>query len=644
MADDQTGTSSNAGPESGRGDPWPPGSAEETEHVPYGRLLSYVKPYKLRFGLSILFGVISGAFNAVLLFTLKVVFAVILSGEGEAVRPFADLDLPLFPGFLRELTLTPPAGQAQWIWVAGVCGLVPLMILIRGLLEYLQQYFILWVGNRILFQLRDEVYSNLLRQSLGFFTKAKTGQLMQTVFLQTQTAQQGGTQLAGDLVKHPISILSIVCVLLTLDWLYTLAALVIFPACILPVAAISKKVRKAGGREETETGGLMAAMQETFAGIRVVKSAAREDYERERFNAAHRRVLAFIMRWRKAVEVTGPLVETVASIGMAAGLIYAKVTNMGIDTFLLLNMSLMSMYPHAKALSRVQNTMHRALAATSRVFALIDAKPDIMDAPDALELRQPRGDIGFHGVSFTYPAAEVPALDEINLTLQSGRNYALVGKSGSGKSTLLYLMMRFYDPQKGSITFDGVDLRRLKQQSLRDHIGIVTQEVFLFHDTIENNIRYGNPRASREEIVEAARRAYAHEFIQDKPMGYQTLVGDKGTTLSGGQQQRVSIARAILRNAPVLLLDEAYSSLDSESEKKIHEAIEGLSAGKTVIAIAHRLSTVLKADQIIVMDAGRIVGRGTHAELLAENPVYQRLYNLQFESHNSGPAAVTSVA
>lgn len=633
MADNQIATTSKSAPASGHA---PASPSEEPAYAPYGRLLGYVAPYKVRFGLGILFGVLTGGFNAVLLLTLKVVFGVVLGKEGEAIRPFADLKLPLLPDAVTDFSLLPPTGQAQWLWVAGVCGLIPLMILIRGMLDYLQQYFVLWVGNRVLFQLRNDVFSNLLRQSLGFFSKAKTGQLMQTVFVQTQTAQQGGTELASSLVKHPISILSTIVVLLSMDWLYTLAALVVFPACIYPVAAISKRVRKAGGREETETGGLMASMQETFAGIRVVKSSGREEYERQRFNAAHQRVLAFIMRWRKAVEITGPLVETVASVGIAAGLVYAKVTNMPPDTFILLNMALMSMYPNAKALSKVQTTMHRAFAAASRVFELIDTKPEIQDAPDALDLQAPRGNIAFHNVTFTYPGAEAAALSDIHLSLDSGRKYALVGKSGSGKSTLLSLIMRFYDPQQGSVTFDGTDLRRLKQQSLRDQIGIVTQEVFLFHDSIESNIRYGNLNATDEDIAEAAQRAHAHEFILDKPQGYATLVGDKGATLSGGQQQRISIARAILRNAPVLLLDEAYSSLDSESEKKIHAAIDQLSEGKTVVAIAHRLSTVLQADQIIVMDGGRIVGRGTHDELLAGNAIYQRLYSLQFESHNGG--------
>jgi len=623
-------------PEGGRRD------GTDSVSVPYRRLLGYVRPYRFRFALSVVFGVLAGGFNAVLLFVLKVVFAVVLSEDGEAIRPFAEL--PLLPGGLRDFTLVPPTDGSQWLWVAGVCGLVPLMILIRGLLGYLQQYFILWVGNRVLFQLRDDVFSNLLRQSLGFFNRAKTGQLMQTVFLQTQTAQQGGTQLAIDLVKHPISILSIAFVLVTFDWLYTLAALVVFPACILPVAAISKKVRNAGGREETETGSLMSAMQEIFSGIRIVKSAARENYERERFNRAHRRVLALIMRWRKAVEITGPLVETVASVGIAAGLVYAKVTDMGIDTFILLNMSLMSMYPHVKALSRIQTTLHRSLAATTRVFALIDAKPEIVDAPDAIDLRNPKGRIEFHGVTFSYPRSEAPAVSGIDLVFEPGQQVALVGKSGSGKSTLLSLIMRFYDPQEGTILLDGIDLRQIHQQSLRDHISYVTQEVFLFHDTIENNIRYGHPEASEEEVLAAAKRAHAHHFIEEKPQGYQTIVGDKGSTLSGGQQQRISIARAILRNAPILLLDEAYSSLDSESEKKIHAAMEELAAGRTVIAIAHRLSTILNADRIVVLDDGRIVGAGTHRELLDGNETYQHLYRLQFHEPATGPTPASGVS
>ncbi len=605
----------------------------EAAKVPYLRLLSYVKPYRFRFGMSVAFGIFAGFFNMIILFGLKFVFAVILGDPTDpetAFKPFEKVPVQSIAKWeLRPPDL--PAGR-EWIWIAGVCAIVPALILMRGLLTYLHQYFMIWVGNRVLFALRDDVFKNLLNQSLGFFSKAKTGELMQTVFNQTRMSQSAATQLASDLIKHPVSILSIVIFLLITDWRYTLAALVLFPACILPVMVVAKRVRRAGGKEEEEAGMLMVTMQETFSGIRVVKSFAREPFERHRFNRANERMLAFIMRWRKAMEIVGPLVETFASVGIAAGLVYAKVTNMGIDDFMIMNMALMSMYPHAKALSRVQIHLQKCVIASTKVFSFIDWESDIQDAKDAVELKNARGKIQFYDVTFNYPGSQRPAVWDVSVKLNATRNFALVGKSGSGKSTMLSLIMRFYDPRKGHIEFDDIDLRQIKQHSLRDHIGMVNQEVFLFHDSIANNIRYGRPEATKEEIMTAAKRAHAHEFIMEKPGGYDAKVGDKGCTLSGGQQQRISIARAILRDAPVLLLDEAYSALDSESEKEIHAAIEELARGKTVIAIAHRLSTILNADQIIVMDEGRIVAKGTHEKLLQTSPVYQRLYELQFNT------------
>ncbi len=555
--------------------------------------------------------------------------------EVAGFTPFSKI-----PG-LKNVVIAPPKLPVgyEWLWVAGVCAIVPFLILLRGLWTYLHQYCMLWVGNKVLYRLRDEVFANLLRQSLGFYGKAKTGELMQTCFNQTRMAQTAGTQLASDLIKHPISILSIVLFLLLLNPIYTIASMVVFPLCILPVMVISKRVRSAGGREEEEAGMLMVTMQETFSGIRVVKSHAREDFERDKFNAASRRMLALIMRWRKAMEIVGPLVETVASVGIAGGLVYAKITGMTAGEFLLLNMALMSMYPHAKALSRVQINLQKCMIATSKVFSLIDEVPDVRDAPDAVDLKDVKGKIQFFGVKYRYNGADEPAVRQVSVKLRAGENYALVGRSGSGKSTMLALMMRFFDPQEGHIKLDNIDLRKVTQQSLRDNIGIVNQELFLFHDTIYNNIRYGDPRASEEQIYKAAERAFAHEFIMEKEGGYDAVVGDKGCTLSGGQQQRISIARAILRDAPILLLDEAYSALDSESERKIHAAMEELSRGKTVIAIAHRLSTILNADEILVMDRGMIIAKGPHAQLLETSEAYQKLYNLQFHGHLLGMEA-----
>lgn len=543
-------------------------------------------------------------------------------------RPFNEVDIPF-----RDETFVIPVPKAgakdQLPLLVVTCMMIPLLILIRGMLGYLHSYCMMWVGNRVLYNLRNDTFSALMQQSMKFFGKARTGDLMQTVFNQTRMAQTAGTQLASDLIKHPISLIAIVIFLLMRDPVYTFAALVVFPICILPVVAVSKKVRKAGGQEETEAGQIMVTMQESFAGIKVVKGQAREAYELKRFNGASEKMLKFIMRWQKAMELVGPLVETVASVGIATGLIYAFYNDMKAGDFMMLNVALMSMYPHAKALSRIQVQLQKCLMATSKIFAIIDEEPDIKDKPDAGTLSRPRGQIELDDVCFSYKK-DVHVLKNVSMTFEAGKTYALVGLSGAGKSTLLSLIMRFYDPLVGKISFDGQDIKDLKQSSVRDHIGMVNQDTFLFHDTIYENIRYGRLDATKAEIEEAAKKAFAHQFILDQESGYETELGDQGSTISGGQQQRLSIARAILRDAPILLLDEATSALDSESEAKIKEALEHFGKGKTVIAIAHRLSTILNADQIVMMKDGMVIDVAPHETLLRRCEDYQRLYDLQF--------------
>ncbi len=599
------------------------------------KLGRYMKPFKGRFMLGVLMGIVSGLFNAVMLLSFQLIFSIVLKGETKAFSEGFDL-------FGKKIRLGDyfPLADDGALGLGGVifaCSLIPLMIFLRGMFSYFGNYCMLWVGNKVLYKLRSDVFSSLLKQSVGFFNQSKTGDLIQTVFNQSRVAQTNAVSLAQIVVQRPVAIIAILAVLFFKDWFFTLMSLVVFPLCILPVIHIGKRVRKAGANEEHEAGALMSVMHETFVGIRVVKSHAREEHEVKRFNRANKSMLDSIMRWSKAAEIVGPIVETVASLGIAAGLVYAwKTGNMGAEDFFLIVIALTQIYPPAKDLSKIQILLQKAIVATSNVFNILEKEPEVKDAPDAVVLKDAKGAVSFKGVTFHYSDPKGNRLDraavtDVSLDLEPGKFYALVGPSGAGKSTLFSLLMRFYDPEKGTISVDGHDIKGLTQDSLRDHIGVVSQDTFLFHDTILENIRYGRLDATDEEVIAAAQKAHVHDFVMDIQGQYGAVVGDSGCNLSGGQKQRVSIARAILRNAPILLLDEATSALDTESEKIIQEAIHLLSEGKTVIAIAHRLSTILEADQIVVMQHGRVEGVGPHHELLRTSELYQRLYQLQYK-------------
>lgn len=604
----------------------------------FRRLFGYIKPYRGRLAWGILFGILAGLMNGALLLVVQSVFTVILPSEdapplpdGERVReaylPFED-----FP-FLSDFEIRPPsiADEHEWVFVLIVVLSIPAMLILRGLFHYLHAYCMLWINMKVLYRLRDQVFTGLMRQSLSFFNKVKQGELIQTVANQTRTSADATSQLLSAFIQHPAAIISIIVMVAIMDPLYTFGALVVFPLCIIPVALVSRKVRKAGGREEEESEELMVTLHESFGGVRLVKAHSREEYQRTRFNEGSKRIVKFITRWRKALEISSPMVEIVGALGICVGMVYAWMMEIDAAKFTTINLGLISIYPHAKAFSRIQVQVQKCFVAALKVFSYIDAEPEIKDRDDAVDLTDCSGKIELEGVSFAY-TPEKSALNDVSLTFEPGKRYALVGQSGSGKSTILSLILRFYDPVKGSIQIDDRDIREYSQQSLRDQIGIVSQETFLFHDSILNNIRYGKLDATKEEVIAAAKLAHAHEFIEQQTDGYDTILGDKGCTLSGGQQQRLSIARAILRDAPILLLDEAMSALDSESEKAIQDAIEELSRGKTVIAIAHRLSTVLDSDGIFVMKDGEVVDVATHEVLLERCPEYQRLYQLQFEA------------
>ena len=603
----------------------------------------YVMPYKWRLVFSIFLGMASAAFNGLMLIGFQLIFSLVLKGQtrtlGEPVK------LPLFGKIDLAQTLGFSSDTPLGFWgVAIACSFIPILIFTRGFLSYLSIYMQAWVASKVVERIRNDTYRSIMRQSPGFFNNARTGDLMQTVVHMTTAVHQNAMLLIQTLAQRPLTIISILVVLFAQDWVFTTVSLLVFPACMLPIIKIGKRARMSGQNELGESSDLMVVLQESFAGIRLVKSYAREEHECERFEKTNSNVVRFMLRWSKQLEMIGPIVESVASIGIGAGLVYAWQRGLEAENFFLLVMALTQIYPPLKELSKMQMVFERAGLAAEMVFELLEKKPEIQDSPTAIAVGRTNGAITFQNIKFSYLEGNgekklVPAVTDINLQLEPGKFYAFVGPSGAGKSTLYSLILRFYDPDEGAILLDNHNIRDITQQSLRNNIGVVSQDTFLFHTTILENIRYGRLDASRDEVIEAAKKAHAHEFIEQIGGGYDAVVGEGGCKLSGGQKQRISIARAILRNAPVLLLDEATSALDTESEKIIQEAIHVLSEGKTVVAIAHRLSTILEADQIVVMDHGYILDRGTHAELLQRNAMYQKLYHLQFSGDEALPNA-----
>ena len=593
---------------------------------PYRRLFQYVKPYKIRFAIGLGFGFAYGIINGFLPIVLGKVMAFVFQ-SGGAVGPQALLQQ-------RDRLDVGPKIDSLVI----LCLAIPAVMLARSACTFFNAYYMAWVSNKVLTDIRTELFQKILSHSMDFFNKARSGFLMSRITNDTRMMQMALSSVSSDLFRQPIAIISGVGVLLYLDWKFTIITLLLFPVCILPISIYSRRARRATQSEQEDMGQMVVTMQETFAGIRVIKSFAREEHQDKIFRHSNKLQFDNIIRIIRATESVGPIVETIAALGVGIALLYVYFTQVSAARFLALNAGIFLLYEPIKQLSRIQVVMERSIQATVEIFAILDSKPSIVDAPDAIALPPSQGRITLEHVSFRYEGGHTNAVHDVNLEIEPGKTYALVGASGAGKSSILSLLLRLYDPTSGAIRIDGHDLRALTQKSFREQIGLVTQETFLFHDTIFSNILFGRLTATKEEVYEAARTAFAHDFIMAQPQGYDTVIGDKGCLLSGGQQQRLAIARALLKNAPILLLDEATSALDSESEKQIQLALETLSAGRTVIAIAHRLSTILSADQIVVMDHGYIKEIGTHAQLMEQSGYYRRLYDMQFNGQNAEPS------
>ncbi|MGH8095170.1 MAG: ABC transporter ATP-binding protein [Chthoniobacterales bacterium] len=593
---------------------------------PYKRLYAYAMPYKIRFVAGLIFGFLTGGISACL--PLVIVHVTGFIFHGAAPAPSAIISNP------AVMEHGPRINSLVW-----TCLLIPAIFTARSLCDYAEGYYMNWVSTKVLTDIRNELFGKMLSHSMDFFNKMRSGILVSRITNDTRIMQTALTSVSSDVFKQPVTIISGLGVLLYMDWKFTVVTMILFPSCLIPLRIYGKRARKAVKGEQEEVGQMVVTMQETFGGIRVVKSFGREEHQKKSFERSNRIQFDNAMRIVRSMQAIGPLVEIIAAIGIGMALFYVYLANLPAAKFFGLISGIFILYDPIKTLSRIHINLQRSVQATVEIFRVLDSTPTIVDRPNAIVLPQSRGLIEFDDVSFRYAGGVTDAVNGINLQIEPGKSFALVGASGAGKSTILSLILRLYDPTTGEVRIDGHDLRTLTQLSLRQQIGLVSQDTFLFHDTIFENIQFGRLDATPEEVYAAAEAAYAHEFVMAQPEGYKTIVGDKGCLLSGGQQQRIAIARALLKNAPILLLDEATSALDSESEQQIQIALEHLARGRTVIAIAHRLSTILSADHIVVMEKGEIKEIGTHAELLEKSGYYRRLYDLQFNRNPDEPGA-----
>ncbi len=508
--------------------------------------------------------------------------------------------------------------------------LLILFFLLSGLGNYFSIYHINWVGFKVVEELRRECFHKLQVLQLGFYSRHSSGELISRITNDTMQVQHAVSGVVADIVRQPLTLIAALAFMLMTDPVLALLSLVIFPVCVAPVIIFGRKVRKYSRQSQEYLAGLSSVLQENVSGARVVKAFGMEAYEEEKFERENRSVFGRLIKTVLARNINQPLMEFVAGLGIVAMMMYVRVRHLEVGDFFAFAAALGMLYQPAKMLSKVHMEIQKAMGAAERIFSLLDEPIDVEESPDAVDFQEELREIRLEGVGFDY--GDKPVLQDVNLTIRAGETVALVGSSGSGKSTLVSLVPRFYDPTRGRLCLNDHDLTTLSLKSLREHVALVTQDTFLFDDTISANIAYGREDAEPDAVIAAARKANAHEFIQQLPKGYDTKVGERGGNLSGGQRQRIAIARAIYRDAPILILDEATSALDNESERLVQEAINAMMKGRTSIVIAHRLSTIQHADRILVLQEGRIVEEGSHTDLLEQNGIYKHLYQLQFQS------------
>ncbi len=597
------------------------------------RIWDLARPYRTRLFLGVFTGAISGLFMPLLIGTVMFVYGAVFPSGND---PATQLPIRHLPAFAEQWYNGARAAiesglQTHQLALVALIAAIPAIMFLRGLTGYLNVYFLQWTASRTIADLRTRLFAHLLHLSAGFYTENSSGQLISRVMNDTAALQNVLSGATSVIVRDPVTLVSVLGALFWEQPMLTLISLIALPVCAIPILIFSRKVRRSSREMQTQSAELTQIMTEAFTGHRIVKAYNLEHIAAEKFRVTARKSVGHYMRIVRANEIPGPLIEFFGSCGVAlvlAYLIYLSPSHPSSTDFIQLVGSIFVMYQPIKNLTRLQNQIVQARAASERVFALLATQNAVPEPVHPRLLQAGGADIQFDHVHFTY--GEKNTLHGINFQIKPGQLIALVGASGSGKTTLSNLLLRFYDPQRGTIRIGGVDIREFATRDLRSQIAVVTQETILFNDTIRQNIELGRPGATNDEIIAAARHAHAHQFILEKPGGYETVIGEKGVTLSGGQRQRLAIARAVLRDAPILILDEATNALDTESERAVQTALDELMKNRTTLCIAHRLSTILHADLIVVLDQGRIVETGKHDELVARGSVYQKLYELQF--------------
>ncbi len=571
----------------------------------FKRLLKYAKPHVSKFILAMFCMLVVGASTSALAFLIK---------------PALD-----------EIFLKKNSDMLIWIPVA-----VIVIYLIKGVCSYTQTILMSFIGQRIVADLRSQLYRHIQMQSLSFFTKNPTGLLMSRITNDVGYVQGAVSEAVTSLLKDSFTLICLVFVIFYRDWQLAIIAMFVFPLTIYPISKFGQKLRIIATRTQVTMGSLTTLLQETISGTRIVKAFGMENYENERFSKENEHLFKLALKSVSVSAVSSPFMEFLGGIGIATIVFYGGYQVIkGFSTpgtFFSFLAALIMLYEPVKRLTNVNNTIQQGIAGATRVFSIIDSAPDIKNESDAVDLPKISKGINIENLTFCYE--DIPVLKKINLSIKAGEVVAFVGMSGGGKTTLVNLIPRFYDVTDGRILIDDHDIRHVTVESLRGQIGIVTQQTILFNDTVRNNIAYGNIEKTEEDIIQAARAANAHEFIANLPDGYNTVIGELGAKISGGERQRLSIARALLKDAPILILDEATSSLDTEAEIEVQDALETLMKGRTTLIIAHRLSTIRNADRIIVLSKGEIVEEGTHEYLMDKKGEYFKFHNMQFKDEN----------